>query len=233
MKFPEPLMQGKLVKRYKRFMADVVLESGETVTAHCANTGAMTGVKEPGSKVWLSPAKNPERKLKYTWELIHVGANLVGINTSLPNKIVSEAIGGGSIPELSGYEHLRHEVKYGKNSRIDILLTSEDKADCYVEVKNVHLMRKHGVAEFPDGVSTRAAKHQGELAEMVRNGSRAVTIYLCQRQDCSTFRIADDIDPEYQQAASIAREQGVESFCYACKLTPRSIAVSHQLTIEY
>ncbi len=233
MKFPDPLIRGKLVKRYKRFMADVVLDTGETVTAHCANTGAMTGVKEPGSDVWLSPAKNPERKLRYTWELINVGANLVGINTSLPNKIVSEAIDGNFIAELSGYEHLRREVKYGKNSRIDILLTSEDRSDCYVEVKNVHLMRKNGVAEFPDGVSTRAAKHQGELAEMVRNGFRAVTIYLCQRQDCSTFRIADDIDPEYQQAASIAREQGVESFCYACKLTPRSIAVSHRLTIEY
>jgi len=179
MKFPDPLIRGKLVKRYKRFMADVVLDTGETVTAHCANTGAMTGVKEPGSDVWLSPAKNPERKLRYTWELINVGANLVGINTSLPNKIVSEAIDGNFIAELSGYEHLRREVKYGKNSRIDILLTSEDRSDCYVEVKNVHLMRKNGVAEFPDGVSTRAAKHQGELAEMVRNGFRAVTIYLC------------------------------------------------------
>jgi len=233
MKFPDPLIRGKLVKRYKRFMADVVLDTGETVTAHCANTGAMTGVKEPGSDVWLSPAKNPERKLKYTWELINVGANLVGINTSLPNKIVSEAIDGDSIPELSGYEKLRREVKYGKNSRIDILLTSEDKADCYVEVKNVHLMRKHGVAEFPDGISKRAAKHQDELAKMVQDGSRAVTIYLCQRQDCGTFRIADDIDPEYQQAASKAREQGVESLCYACKLTTRSIALSHRLTIEY
>ena len=233
MKFPDPLIRGKLVKRYKRFMADVVLDTGETVTAHCANTGAMTGVKEPGSDVWLSPAKNPERKLKYTWELINVGANLVGINTLLPNKIISEAIDGGSIPELSGYEHQRREVKYGKNSRIDILLTSEDKADCYVEVKNVHLMRKHGVAEFPDGISKRAAKHQDELAKMVQDGSRAVTIYLCQRQDCGTFRIAGDIDPEYQQAASKAREQGVESFCYACKLTTRSIALSHRLTIEY
>ncbi len=233
MKFHTPLIRGKLVKRYKRFMADVVLDTGETVTAHCANTGAMTGVKEPGSEVWLSPATNPERKLKYTWELIHVGANLVGINTSLPNKIVSEAIGGGCIPELSGYENLRREVKYGKNSRIDILLTSDDKADCYVEIKNVHLMREPGVAEFPDGVSTRAAKHQAELAEMVRNGSRAVTIYLCQRQDCSTFRIAADIDPEYEQAASIARGIGVEAFCYACNLTSHSITVSHRLAIEY
>ena len=159
MDFPDPLLRGTLVKRYKRFMADVVLESGDTVTAHCANTGAML-VQNPGSEVWLSPARNPDRKLKFTWEMIRIGESLVGINTAHPNKIVAEAIEAGKIPELSGYGDLRREVKYGTNSRIDILLSEDGKPDCYVEIKNVHLMRDTGVAEFPDSVSTRAAKHQ-------------------------------------------------------------------------
>ena len=161
MEFLDPLLRGTLVKRYKRFMADVVLENGDTVTAHCANTGAMLGVQEPGSEVWLSPACNPGRKLKFTWEMIRIGDGLVGINTAHPNKIVAEAIEAGRIPELDGYDDLRREVKYGKNSRIDILLSGGGKPDCYVEIKNVHLMREPGVAEFPDSVSSRAAKHQG------------------------------------------------------------------------
>lgn len=231
MDFPDPLLRGTLIKRYKRFMADVMLDSGDTVTAHCANTGAMLGVQDPESEVWLSPARNPDRKLKFTWEMIRIGDGLVGINTAHPNKIVAEAIEAGNIPELSGYEDLRREVKYGSNSRIDILLSAHGKPDCYVEIKNVHLMRDAGVAEFPDSVSTRAAKHQGELANMVEQGARAVTVYLCQREDCDSFRLADDIDPDYAVASKDARQRGVEAICYACDLTPESITVSRRLQI--
>ena len=230
MDFPDPLIRGTLVKRYKRFLADVTLDSGETVTVHCANTGAMLGVQDAGAEVWLSPARNPDRKLKFTWEMIRVGGRLVGINTAHPNAIVSEAIAGGKVPELAGYGALRREVKYGKNSRIDILLTDGGgRPDCYVEIKNVHLMREPGLAEFPDSVSTRAAKHQGELADMVAAGARAVTFYLCQREDCDAFRLAADIDPGYAEAAAAAKARGVEALCYACALTPASISVAGPL----
>ena len=233
MDFPDTLLRGRLIKRYKRFMADVILDSGETITAHCANTGAMLGVQEADSEVWLSPARHPDRKLKFTWELIRIGGGLVGINTAHPNKIVAEAIEGGKISELTGYDTLRREVKYGKNSRVDILLSQDGKPDCYVEIKNVHLMRVAGVAEFPDSVSSRAAKHQGELADMVKQGARAVIFYLCQREDCDNFRLAADIDPDYAAAAKAARETGVEAMCYACTLTPEAIAVSRRLAISY
>ena len=193
----------------------------------------MIGVQEPDSAVWLSPARNPDRKLKFTWELIRIGDGLVGINTAHPNKIVAEAIEGGHIPELSGYTDLRREVKYGKNSRIDILLSADDRPDCYVEIKNVHLMRTPGTAEFPDSVSTRAAKHQGELANMVAEGARAVTFYLCQRTDCDDFRLAGDIDPGYADAAAEAKSKGVEALCYACNLSPEQIAVSRRLEINH
>ena len=231
MDFLDPLISGKLVKRYKRFMVDVVLENGDIVTAHCANTGAMIGVQEPGSEVWLSPARNPNRKLKYTWELVRVGGGLVGINTAHPNTIVAEAIESEKIPELAGYGSIRREVKYGENSRIDILLSGEGKPDCYVEIKNVHLMRNIGVAEFPDSVSTRAAKHQNELKNMVQQGARAMTVYLCQREDCDTFRLADDIDPNYAEAVGIAKKHGVEAVCYNCVLTPKSINIAKPLKI--
>jgi sugar fermentation stimulation protein A len=233
MDFPDPLIRGRLVKRYKRFMADVILDSSETVTAHCANTGAMLGVQDPGSEVWLSPARNPDRKLKFTWELIRIGDGLVGINTAHPNKIVADAIESGRIPELAGYATLKREVKYGENSRIDILLSDDDKPDCYVEIKNVHLMRTLGLAEFPDSVSTRAAKHQDELANMVKQGGRAVIMYLCQREDCDSFALAADIDPDYAAAAAAARDTGVEALCYACNLTPTAITTERRLDIKY
>lgn len=232
MDFPEPLIRGTLTRRYKRFLADVRLDSGETVTAHCANTGSMLGVCDPGSEVWLSRSRNPDRKLKFTWELIRVGDHLVGINTQRPNAIVREAIEADRIPELSGYPTLRREVKYGRNSRIDILLQADGKPDCYVEIKNVHLMREPGVAEFPDAASARAAKHQGELAAMRAAGARSVTFYLCQRQDCRFFRVADDIDPGYAEASRKARERGVEAICYGCAVAPHGIAVNRRLDGE-
>ena len=180
MKFDTPLVSGKLLKRYKRFLADVVLDGdGSEITAHCANPGSMLGLKEPGSRVWLSLSDNPKRKLKYSWELIEADGALVGINTAHPNRLVEEALERGMIPALSGYQTLRREVKYGKNSRIDILLEGGDGSKTYLEVKNVHLMREKGLAEFPDSVTARGAKHLAELAGMVAEGHRAAMVFSC------------------------------------------------------
>ncbi len=229
MKFPDPLIRGRLIKRYKRFLSDVELENGEIVVAHCANSGSMLSVKEANSEVWLSPARNPDRKLRYTWELIKVGKTFVGINTALPNAIVEEAINAGKIPELDGYENLRREVKYGKNSRIDILLEAPARPKCYVEVKNVTLKRgldKDDPVEFPDSVTTRGAKHLVELSDMVKEGHRSVMMYLVQRQDGDSFTIAGDIDPDYKAALNKAMAAGVEVLCYDCKLNTKGIEVS-------
>lgn len=232
MKFPNPLIKGTLIKRYKRFLADITLENGEEVTAHCANPGAMLGLKEPGSTVWLSPATNPKRKLKYSWELIETNdfkkKTLVGINTSLPNKLAEEAILDGTIKELVGYKSLRREVKYGQNSRIDILLENPeyDEKKCYVEIKNVHLLREKNLAEFPDSVTARGAKHLKELSDMVAAGHRAIMLYLIQREDCNSFNLAADIDKAYNEAFQKAVDAGVEAFAYKCKLTTTEIKVT-------
>jgi sugar fermentation stimulation protein A len=231
MRFPAPLLRGRLVRRYKRFLADVTLDSGEAVTAHCANSGSMLGVCEPGAEVWLSPAANPDRKLKYDWEMIRVGHGLVGINTMHPNRIVAEAIAACAIPELAGYGSLRRELRYGRNSRIDILLEDSGRAPCYVEIKNVHLRRVEA-AEFPDAVTARGAKHLVELARTVRDGARAVMVYLVQREDCDAFSLAADIDPGYADAFRTAAAAGVEAICYACRLTTEEIAVDRRLPIE-
>ena len=233
MKFPDPLLRGTLISRYKRFLADVELDSGETVTAHCANSGSMLSVNEPGSEVFLSPARNLDRKLKYTWEMIRVGRTLVGINTSLPNGLVEEAVLDGTIVELGGYGRLRREIKYGKNSRIDLLLEDNDKKKCYVEVKNVTMKRdlsKDAPVEFPDGVTARGAKHLVELADMVAAGHRSVMMYLVQRQDSQTFSIASDIDPVYAKGLRTAIAAGVEILCYGCKLTATEIRVAAPIT---
>ena len=230
MKFHAPLLKGRLIKRYKRFMADVELESGETVTAHCANSGSMLSVNEPGAEVWISPATNPDRKLKYTWEMIRIGRSLVGINTSHPNALVYDAIAAGKVPELKGYADIRREAKYGKNSRIDVLLEDDKKGLCYVEVKNVTMRRslKAGApVEFPDGVTARGAKHLVELSDMVKDGHRAVMFYLVQRGDgAAGVTIARDIDPAYGEALDKARAMGVEILAYGCKLTPEGITLA-------
>jgi len=232
MKFPDALVSGRLLRRYKRFLADVELQGGETVTAHCPNPGSMMGLAEPGMTVWLSRAQNPKRKLKYSWELVAADDTLVGINTGHPNGLVAEAIKAGTIPELADFENLRQEVRYGKNSRIDILLESEGAAPCYVEVKNVHLRRSPGLAEFPDSVTARGAKHLVELGDMVESGARAVMVYLVQRNDCESFKIAADIDPNYDKALGVALERGVEAICYACTVEPEGIEVTRALPVE-
>jgi len=229
MKFPDPLIRGTLELRYKRFMADVTLENGETVVAHCANSGSLLTAKEPGSEVWISPARNPDRKLKYTWELIRCGRSLVGINTAHPNALVADAIESGKITELAGFESLRREVKYGKNSRIDLLLEDPKRPTCYVEVKSVTLRRGKGpddALEFPDAVTTRGTKHLVELSDMVKQGHRAVMMYLAQRNDGKKFSIAADIDPAYNKALQAAMKAGVEVLCYDCKVNVRGIELS-------
>ncbi len=236
MQFPTPLFPARLVRRYKRFLADVTLADGSATTVHCANPGAMTGLDAAGSEIWLSRSANPARKLPLSWELIRIGEHLVGINTGHPNRLVAEAIAAGQIPELAGYAGLRREVPYGRNSRIDMLL--EDPAGdpsgrppCYVEVKNVHLKRGRA-AEFPDSVTARGAKHLAEMSAMVAQGARAVMVYLVQRGDCDRFRIAADIDPAYARALDAARDAGVEALCYACAITTEEIEVAAPLPLE-
>ncbi len=232
MRFVDPLIRGRLVRRYKRFLSDVELldgaERGSVVTAHCANPGAMLGLNEPGSEVWLSPSRNPARKLRYSWELVRVGDHLVGINTAHPNGLVEEALKADSIPELAGYTEIRREVRYGRNSRIDLLLDSADRPPCYVEVKNVHLQRGKAAA-FPDSVTARGAKHMTELAGMADAGHRAVVFYLVQRGDCDRFTVAADIDPTYATALDDAIGRGVETLCYACNVSVEAIELSRAL----
>lgn len=189
----------------------------------------MLGLATPGSKVWLSPVDSPTRKLKYSWELVDCGSGLVGINTGHANSVVAEAIEAGQVPELAGYPNLRREVRYGRNSRIDILLEAPDMPPCYVEVKNVTLKRKPDVAEFPDAVTKRGAKHLEELSKVVESGARAVNFYLAQRDDCSEFEIAADIDPEYARAYETAINQGVEVICYGCRVTPEAVELGRPI----
>jgi len=227
MKFPSPLLRGRLVKRYKRFLADVVLDDGTELTATCPNTGSMMGLTAPGSPVWLSQSDSPTRKYPHTWELIENdlghGPQLVGINTNHPNKIVSEAIEAKKVPELNGYASLKREVKYGASSRVDILLDDPKRGLAYVEIKNVHLMRRTGLAEFPDSVTERGVKHLEELASMVASGHRAVMVYLIQRADAQSLAMAADIDPTYAKALTIAQKLGVEALAYCCRMSVEGI----------
>ena len=235
MQFHPRLVRARLVRRYKRFLADALLDDGRAVTAHCPNTGSMMGVCEPGSTVWLSPKQGG--KLDWGWELIEdasLGApTMVGINPMNPNRLAEEAIRAGRVAELTGYPVLRREVRYGsENSRIDLLAEAPGRPTCYIEIKNVHLRRKAGLAEFPDSVTSRGAKHLRELAQMVHLGHRAVMFYLVQRQDCDRFAVAADIDPAYAAALTQARSQGVETICYACRISPAEIALERPLLQE-
>ena len=235
MRFSAPLMPATLVRRYKRFLADVVLPSGETITVHCANPGAMIGLNAPGARVWLSKSANATRKLPHSWELIEVdlgaGVELVGINTGHPNALAGEAIAAGLIPELAGYATARREVRYGESSRVDFLLEGPPRPACYVEIKNVHLMRERGLAEFPDAVTRRGARHLAELAAMVAAGHRAVMLFLIQIGSAQCFKLARDIDPAYGQAYDAARRAGVEVIAYRCVISRDGIEVAQPVAI--
>jgi len=230
MRFLSPLVPATLLRRYKRFLADVVLADGNEITVHVANPGAMTGLAVPGTKVWLSKSGNPARKLPYSWELAEVnlgsGMELVGVNTGHPNALVAAAIADGAIEELRGYSSLRREVRYGRNSRVDFLLEQQGKPSCFVEVKNVHLMRKTALAEFPDAVTARGAKHLEELAAMVTQGHRAMMVFLIQIGSADRMALARDIDPRYGAAFDGARAQGVEAIAYRCTISAVEIAVT-------
>jgi sugar fermentation stimulation protein A len=235
MRFTEPLIPATLIKRYKRFLADVVLASGEEITAHVANPGAMIGLAAPGSRVWLSKSAKATRKLPYSWELVEVdlgaGPELIGINTGHPNLLVAEAIAANAIPELAGYGTTRREVRYGKNSRVDFLLETPGRPPCYVEVKNVHLMRRAGLAEFPDSVTARGAKHLDELAAVMAAGARAVMLFLIQIGSATRFALARDIDPAYDAAFDRARAAGVEAVAYRCVIEHGAITLAGPVPI--
>jgi sugar fermentation stimulation protein A len=235
MRFSAPLVPATLIRRYKRFLADVTLPSGEQITAHVANPGSMIGIAPAGARVWLSKSDNPKRKLPYSWELIEVdlgsGQEIVGVNTAHPNAIVGEALAVGAIKELADYDRVRREVKYGVNSRVDFLLEHDARPPCYVEIKNVHLMRAKGLAEFPDAVTARGAKHLDELAAMVAAGHRAVMLFLIQIGSAERFSLARDIDAAYGKAFDRARAAGVEALAYRCRLTREALEVDNVVPI--
>ncbi|MDQ0462470.1 sugar fermentation stimulation protein A [Caulobacter ginsengisoli] len=229
MKFPSLLLHGRLVSRYKRFFADVVLDDGTAVTAHCPNPGAMLGVNQPGMGVWLSRSDDPKRKLAHTLELVEVGNGLVGVNTLAPNRLVAEALAADAIPELAGYQTIRREVKYGEASRVDFLLTHPGRPACWLEIKNCHLSRNPPLAEFPDCVAARSAKHLRELQAMVLAGDRAVVLFTVQRQDCEAFSACRDIDPKFAAALDEAANAGVEVLVYACGMTTGGIGIDRRI----
>ena len=235
MRFPTPLIPAKLIRRYKRFLADVVLPDGGETTVHVANPGSMLGLMEPGSHIFLSKSENAKRKLPLSWELVEVdfgnGAELVGVNTATPNRLVEEAITGRQVRDLAGYGHLRREVKYGKASRVDFLLEDDARPPCYVEVKNVHMMREAGRAEFPDCVTARGTKHLDELAAMAREGARAVMVFLVQIGSAEGVALARDIDPAYGVAFDRAQEAGVEALALACRVSPEGIEVERPVPV--
>jgi len=232
MRFNSPLVEGRLIRRYKRFLADVALADGETATVHCANPGSMTGLAEPGMRVFLSRSESATRKLPWSWELVEIAGGLVGINTAQPNRLIAEAIATNAIPELSGYGTVRREVRYGTNSRIDFLLSDVTRPSTYAEVKNVHLSRTGRLAEFPDSVTARGTKHLAELSAMAAAGHRAIMVYLIQRSDAAEFALARDIDPAYAAAFDQARKAGVETIAYDCRLSLEEIAVGRRVPIR-
>ena len=233
MRFQTDLIPARLIRRYKRFLADCILEDGREITAHCANPGSMMGLADEGMKVWLEPNDDPKRKLNFGWRLIeHENGHFTGVDTSVPNRALRETLEKRQIPELADYETVRPEVKYGENSRIDFLLTQDKLPDCYVEVKSVTLSRTPGQAEFPDSVTKRGAKHLQELSNMVVQGHRAVMLYLVQRTDCTSFTLASDIDQVYHAAYLAARDAGVETLCIGTKITAQEILIEAPITIQ-
>jgi sugar fermentation stimulation protein A len=231
MRLTLPTLEGRLLKRYKRFLADVELDDGTVVTAHCPNTGSLLGCKQPGSRVVLRDSQDPRRKLRYTFQSIRVGRGLVNVDTALPNAVVADAVARGTVPELAGYASLRREVAYGRGSRIDLLLEDPGRPRCFVEIKSTTLARGR-TALFPDAVTERGRKHLGELADAVRAGDRAVQFFFVSRGDVARFAPADDIDPAYGQALRAAAEAGVELVAYSARVRPDRLELARRLSIE-
>lgn len=233
MNFPKALLSGRLVKRYKRFLADIELDSGVVITAHCPNTGSMKRCQQDNARVWVSESNNPKRKLAYTWELVEIDERyLACINTGYPNKLVGEAIANGVVSELTGYAEQKAEVKYGENSRIDWLLTGDDGRKCYVEVKNVTLLEEDGQGCFPDAVTERGRKHLYELASMVEEGHRAVMFFCVSHTGIDSVTPAAHIDPKYAQAFVEVVERGVEVIAYQVAIDPQGMLVTHSVPVK-
>lgn len=231
MRFSTPLVSGRLIRRYMRFLSDVELDDGRVVKAHCPNPGSMMGLKDEGVRVWLEGNDDPKKKLDWGWRLVELPDALVGIDTGAANGIVADALAAG-ITGLDGYDTIRAEVKYHEKSRVDFLLSGEGRRDCYLEVKSVTLSRQTGLAEFPDSVTTRGAKHLGDLAAMVDQGHRAVLLFLVQRTDCTRVTLAADLDPAYVAAFEHALAAGVEMMCFGCAITPEGIDLTDPLPFD-
>ncbi|MBS0126405.1 DNA/RNA nuclease SfsA [Thetidibacter halocola] len=224
MRFQTPLIPARLIRRYKRFLADCVLEDGAEVTAHVANPGSMLGLAQEGARIWLEPNNDPKKKLKYAWRLVeHPGGHFTGVDTGVPNRVLRAALMAGRVAGLEGYDIVRPEVKYGENSRIDFLLSGGGRPDAWVEVKSVTLSREAGLAEFPDSVTARGTKHLAELARVVETGQRALMLYLVQRTDCTRMRLAADLDPAYAAGFAAARAAGVEVMALGCAISPQGV----------
>ncbi len=232
MRFQTELVPATLIRRYKRFLADCRLDDGREVVAHCANPGSMMGLAEPGTRIWLEPNDDPKKKLKFGWRLVeHRNGHFTGVDTSVPNRALRAALEAREIAPLAAYDTVRPEQKYGENSRIDFLLQSAGLPDAYVEVKSVTLSRQAGLAEFPDSVTARGAKHLAELARVVEAGHKAVMLYLVQRTDCDRFDLACDIDPAYGEAYAHATSVGVDTLCFGTHITPKGVSVGDALIV--
>lgn len=236
MHFTSKLTSAMLARRYKRFLADVVFDSGDMTTVHVANPGPMTGLDRPFSRVWLSNSGNQLRKFPLTWELVEAdlgsGPELIGVNTTQPGQLVAEALAAGQIPELRDYASVRRQVKYGANSRIDFLLEDAAQAPCYVEVNNVHFMRRPRLAEFPDAVTDRGAAHLDELAALLTSGARALLLFVIQIASADRLAIARDIDPAYAEAFARARAKGVQALAWRCRLSEEGIDMAAPIPVE-
>ena len=228
--FNKKLISGEFIKRYKRFFVDVKINN-KIITAHCPNTGSMMGLLSANNKVWLSKSENPERKLKYTLQIIENKKSMVGVNTHLTNKIVLEALEENSIKELKNLDNIKSEVKFGKNTRFDFLISKNNKK-IFVEVKNVTLSRKKGVAEFPDAVTARGLKHISELINASKRGFETYLLFLIQRNDCNQFKIAQDIDPDYYKLLTEAAKKKLNIICYDCKFSPKGIKLNKNIKLK-
>ena len=229
MLLPQPMARGRLIQRYKRFLADIELDDGRAITAHCPNPGAMLGLNTPGLRAWVSQSPNPKRKLLHTLELVEADGGLVGINTMHPNRLVAEALAAGAIPELAGYATHRAEVKFGEASRVDFLLEGPGRPPCWLEVKNCHLRRDGTLAEFPDCVAARSSRHLRELTREVGDGARAVQLFIVQRTDCDRFAACADLDPAYAAGLIAASQAGVEVLCYRCNISSEAINIAGRI----
>jgi sugar fermentation stimulation protein A len=230
--FSPPLIPARLVRRYKRFLFDAVLDDGTEITGFCPNTGSMRGLTEPGSRIWLSRHDTATRKYAHALELVEADGTVVGVNTALPNRLAEEAILAGLVPPLTGFRTLKREQRYGRNSRIDILLEDETRGSVHVEVKNVHFIRQAGLAEFPDSVTTRGAKHLDEMGDLVEAGRRAAMLFIIQRADCDRLKICSDLDPGYGRAFARAIGRGVEAYAVRCHLDQGKIVPESLIRID-